>query len=106
VSIYYGCPFTPRTTLALIKYRFRSGDMVKVHVKSRKNMKSFTVCKNLVMRKSPFFAGAFASKSFRESHENEIKLTEDHPFVFEIILNWMYTFQMPSLSDFLDARSD
>jgi hypothetical protein len=87
-------------------YRLFSGDMVKVHVGSGQDMKTYSVFKNILTQKSPFFAAAFNPNSFREGAENEISLPQDDPFVFEFILHWMYTSQLPSFLDFVEARPD
>ena len=68
--------------------------MVDIYIGSKR--KKWTVHKDLICSKSPFFEKAF-SGSFREGINSSIYLNEDHPCGFELLVHWLYRGHLPEV---------
>jgi BTB/POZ domain len=63
---------------------------VTVTVGQEDQAKTYTIHKNLLSQASTYFYGALEG-NFRESHEQTLKLGEDCPTIFEVLIQWLYS---------------
>ncbi|OAF56647.1 hypothetical protein VC83_07193 [Pseudogymnoascus destructans] len=80
--------------IILTSSRLMGGDIVTVYVGPRE--KRYSVHKALLTSQSEYFERALNGK-FKEADEQTIRLPEDSPDAFDLLIGWLYQNQIPVL---------
>jgi hypothetical protein len=75
----------------------RQEETVAIHIGTAPNIKTYTINKRLLCKRSSFFRGAFCT-NFEEAILGVMNLPEDDPDVFDHFLDWLNDDDAPILS--------
>lgn len=77
-------------------------DMVTIFVGNE--AKPYRLHKKLLTSQSDYFKTAFKNEDLVEGQTQEMKMPENDPVVFEILVNWLYKKRLPSSKDFVNKQ--
>ncbi|KAJ8071945.1 hypothetical protein OCU04_002249 [Sclerotinia nivalis] len=76
--------------------QFAGATMVDIHVGTDENSAHFKLHKSILCTKVPYFEKMF-NRRFLEGTTNSATLPEDDPELFNILVSWIYSGQIPAL---------